>query len=476
MSDDRRHTTRIHWLETLEKYKLDRDRPGSDRYWSPALDTASRDETIALQNAKLESMVPFLFENSGFYRRRFDQLGLIPTDITTIEDLRKWPVVDKAEMIEDLAQYPPYGTYQTIPEDIWSERGWMLFTSSGSTGLPRSFRYSQIDREVWAWANARALYSMGIRKGDCVLLAGGMGPHVWLWGVTCALAKVGVPVLSGAGLTALARANLIDRYKPTVLACTPSYALYLGRIMHDAGMNPIESSIRTLFIAGEPGMGIDRTRHRLHEIWNARLVEFYGCTEAAPHSGGYSCPASTQPGQPVTTHLMEDLQIWELVSAETRLPVPEGERGLTVCTSLSSESSPQLRFLVGDFTTFDYRTCECGRSHVRAVGSFAGRYDDVINLRGIKFLPGQIEAAVKTVPGVGDEFEIILSTEPDGLDVMLVRVEHPDHRTPDSIAAKIAEAIRSECELRSGVEVLAPDTFPKTEFKAKRVRDLRKTM
>src|SRR4029077_11234678 len=209
---------------------------------------------------------------------------------------------------------------------------------------------------------------------------------------------------------------------------------------------------------------------RLEDLWSARLVEFYGCTEVSPHCGGYSCPASRRGPGPVPAHLMEDVQIWELVDAESRRPVAEGARGLTVCTSLNSESSPQLRFLVGDYTVLTSERCACGRTQVRAVGAFAGRADELINLRGVKMYPVQLEAAVRAVPGVGDEYEIVLATTPDGLDVMTARVEHPS----GAIGAQVAREVQARCEIRCDVEVLAPGTLPKTEFKARRIRDTRR--
>ena len=154
MSDDRAARTRGRWLETLARYRRDPDRPGSADYWSPSLDCASRDELRAIQDAKLAALTPFLYENSAFYRRRFDRLGLLPTDLRTVDDLPKWPVVDKTEMMEDLKVTPPFGTYTTHDDALWAARGWMMFSSSGSTGVPRVFRYSHIDRELWAWANA----------------------------------------------------------------------------------------------------------------------------------------------------------------------------------------------------------------------------------------------------------------------------------------------------------------------------------
>ncbi len=461
--------TRQIWLETLERHRRDADAPASEKYWSVSLETCSRDELIAIQNDKLRALTPFLYENSAFYRRRFDRLGLAPTDIRTVDDLGKWPVVDKSEMMEDATENPPYGTYSTIGEAEWADRGWMLFSSSGSTGVPRVFRYTHTDRSYWEWANARALYSMGIRRGDSVFPMVGFGPHVWIWGAMYAFARMGVAAIPGGGMDAEARARAIDRFKPTVIAGTPSYALYLGRTMERLGLDPRGSSVRILFTGGEPAMGIDRTRERLEELWGCRTVEFYGCTEVSPHVGGYSCEASVRPGETTFTHLMEDVQIWELVDPDSRKRVAEGERGLTVCTSLNSESSPQLRFLVGDYTVYDTGACACGRTHVRAMGSFTGRADDLINLRGVKFFPSQVEQAVRSVDGIGDEFEIVLRTNEDGLDVMDLRVEHASGDVADAVGA----AVRSRCEVRVGVEVLPPDTLPKTEFKAKRVRDER---
>ena len=462
--------TRRRWLETLARYQRDPARPGAADYWSPTLDCAPRDELIAIQNAKLAASVPFLYENSAFYRRRFARLGMTPDDLRTVDDLPKWPVIDKAEMMADTLAHPPYGTFTCVDDAIWAERGWMLFASSGSTGTPRVFRYTQFDRAMWAWANARALHAMGFRPGDCALLISGFGPHVWLWGVEAALVLMGIPVIPGGGMDAKARANLIARFQPTTVACTVSYALYLGRVMQELGLDPARSSVGKLFIGGEPGAAIPHTRQRLQDLWGARVVEFYGCTEAAPHVGGFSCPAAETHDQAIVTHLMEDVQVWELIDPDSLQPVADGARGLTVCTNLATEGSPQLRFLVGDYAVFDRRPCACGRTHVRALGGFAGRADDLVNLRGIKMYPAQLEQAVRAVPGVGDEYEVVLAAHDDGLDRMTIRVEHVDA----AVAGAVAASVRTHCEVRVDVEVLAPGSLPRTEFKAKRIRDLRK--
>ena len=171
--------------------------------------------------------------------------------------------------------------------------------------------------------------------------------------------------------------------------------------MQERGLDPAKSSIRILFVGGEPGTGIINTRNRLKNLWGADIKEFYGCTEVSPHAGGYSCSHAELSEEVVATHLMEDIQIWELVDPDSLEPVEEGKQGLTVCTSLNSESSPQLRFNVGDYTTFSTKPCDCGRTHVRAMGSFAGRADDLINLRGIKMYPTQLEQAIRPIPDIG---------------------------------------------------------------------------
>ncbi|MBV8167571.1 MAG: AMP-binding protein [Alphaproteobacteria bacterium] len=459
--------TRRRWLEVMARHQHDPARAATADYWSPTLDCASRDALAAIQQEKLAAAVPFLYENSAFYRRRFARLGMTPDDLTGLDDLPKWPVIDKAEMMDDVLAHPPYGTFTCMDDALWAERGWMLFSSSGSTGTPRVFRYSQRDREMWSWANARALHAMGFRPGDTVFLISGFGPHVWMWGVQNALELMGIPAIPGGGMDAKARAGIIQRFQPTAIACTVSYALYLGRIMQDLGHDPAASSVQKLFIGGEPGAGIPHTRQRLEALWGARVVEFYGCTEAAPHVGGFSCPAVTAAAP--FAHLMEDVQVWETVDPDTRAPVADGQRGLTVCTNLNTESSPQLRFLVGDYTVLNRSPCACGRTHVRALGGFAGRADELINLRGIKMYPVQIEEAVRAVPGVGDEYEIVIAAGADGLDRMTIRIEHGDA----AVGPRVGESVRTHCEVRVDIEVLAPGSLPRTEFKAKRIRDTR---
>ncbi len=469
---------RAAWLAMIQQYQLAPQQPEGGQFWCSRLETISRDELRAIQSDKLRIAVQYAYECIPFYRRKFDRIGLAPGDIRSVDDLRLIPVTTKQEMAQDLAEYSPWGTYTALDDELWVKRGWQIFSSSGTTAQPRSFRYSQFDREIWAWADARAMWAMGFRPGrDSALIAFGYGPHVWLWGVHYAFNLMGIPIVTAGGLDSSARARFIERYRPTILACTPSYALYLATVMRKLGFDPAASSIRYLFCAGEPGYSIPATRRRLEETWQAELHEFYGCTEAAPAAGGYTCAAvAARKEGPVSTHFMDDLQIWEVVD-ENMQALPDGQRGLTVVTNLCSEASPQLRFLVGDYTTLTHEPCVCGRTHSRAVGGMLGRADDMLNVRGVTLFPSSIEDILRGLPMLGQEFAIVLTREHD-LDVLTIQVEVapevPAERHAE-IAALVEREVRSHCELRPVVEVLIQGTLPPTEFKAKRVRDLRQS-
>jgi phenylacetate-CoA ligase len=464
------------WLDTLEYFRRDADRPANDKYWS-SLDTVSRDELRAIHDQKLSAVVRYVYDYIPFYRRKFDRITLRPEDIRSVDDLHLIPITTKAEMADDVSQNPPWGTFTAVDDEAWRQRGWQAFATSGTTGQPRLFRYTELDRSLWAWGNARAMWAMGFRPGrDSALLAFGYGPHVWLWGVHYALNLMRIPIVTAGGLDTRTRARYIDQYKPTILACSPSYALYLASVMREMGIDPETSSVRRLFCAGEPGFSVPGTRRRLEETWKADLHEFYGCTEAAPAAGGYTCTevVAHKKGPP-STHLMADTHIWETVAPDTLQPVQRGQRGLSVVTNLFSEASPQLRFLVGDFTTLDSRRCECGRTQGRAAGGFLGRADDMLSIRGITLFPSAIEDAVRRVGELAEEFQIVVSSDRD-LDVLTVKVEpRPGvsagrHQT---LVKLVETEIISRCEVRPNIEMVPAGTLPKTEFKAKRVQDLR---
>ncbi len=465
---------RHRWLSTVERYRRAPHAPDDARMWSRSLETAGHDELRAIQDEKLRAAVAYAYECIPFYRRRFDAVGLSPADIGSVDDLTLIPLTTKQDMAADLAEHPPWGSYTAVDDTVWTDRGWQTFLTSGTTTGPRAFRYTAFDRRTWEWANARAMWAMGFRPGrDAAMIAFGYGPHVWLWGVHYAMNLMGIPIVTAGGLSSEMRARLIESARPTILAATPSYALYLAKLMREMGIDPADSSVRQLFCAGEPGLSVPATRARLERVWGASLHEFYGCTEAAPTAGAFSCAEITaDKDATVSMHVADDTHIWEAVDPATGQPVADGARGISVVTNLLSEASPQLRFVVGDYTALTREPCSCGRTSTRALGGFAGRADDMLNVRGVTLFPVSVEDAVRSVAGLGDEFAIEISTENE-LDVLTVRVEVMPGRDEQVLAADVAREVRARCELRPVVEVLAAGTLPPTERKARRVTDLR---
>lgn len=469
----RRLSSHERWTAVLRKFSRGLKQPKSKRYWAPEYETAARAKVRDIQEEKLAALLPYLYEHSPFYRGKFRAAKLRPEDVKSLDHLVKVPITDKQEMAEDVTAHPPWGTYTPIDDRIWRERGWMVFSTSGTTAVPRSFRYTQLDCELWAITSARALYAMGIRAGDSMLTCSTYNPHVFFWSVHYALNLMGVAVIPG-GVPTERRAQLIDLYRPTLLATTPSYSLHLADAMRRLGLDPAASSISKVVCGAEPASGIPTTRRRIEQTWRAQLHDVYGCTEAVPAGWAFTCEQGLS-AQPVSTHVQEDLQVWETVDPDTQEPVAKGERGLTVVTNLNSEGSPQLRFLVGDFTILDHDRCVCGRTFARARAGFCGRADDMLNIRGLKLFPSAVEEIIRGFDMLGDEFQIVLGSE-GATDTFTIVAE-----IREAIADSAAEELRTRlvgevvrrCELRPRVELAPPGTLPKTEFKARRVIDRR---
>jgi phenylacetate-CoA ligase len=460
----------------LAKFARAMREPASKRHWAPQFECASRERIREIQEEKLAVMIPYLYEHSPFYRAKFKASKLKPADIRTLTDLPKIPVTTKDEMARDVAAHRPWGTYTPIDDQTWRKRGWMIFSTSGTTATPRSFRYTALDAELWATTSARALYAMGVRAGDSALTCTNYNPHVFFWSIHHAFNLMKVAVVPG-GVPTERRLQMLDLYRPTILVATPSYSLHLAGAMREAGDDPAANSITKVICGGEPASGIASTRRRIEETWNAELHDVYGCTEAVPAGWAYTCREGLK-RDPVATHVQEDLQIWELVDPDTFEPVPPGARGLTVVTNLNSEGSPQLRFLVGDFATFDYGKCACGRTFARARGGFNGRADDMLNIRGLKLFPSVIEEIVRGFDALGNEFQIVLETE-GVMDVFTIVVETSapvDETHAGELRALLEAEIIRQCELRPRIQISAPGTLPRTEFKARRVIDRRRVL
>lgn len=465
------------FLALVRQHAVPYDRPQTDRIFAPAYECASRAEIHALQGQRIRLAYRYLFERSSFYRRKFQAAGLGPDSIQGRDDLPKIPVTHREEWLEDQLAHPPYGTFSPLSEEAWLERGWMLFTTSGTTAaMPRVFRHTTFDRDMWTWHGARALHAMGVRRGDIAINCFGYGTSVAFWGLHYALNHLGIPVIPGGGSSTERRAFFVESYRPTVLLCTPSYASYLGNAMKDAGKDPAKSSVRLLVCAGEPGPCVPATKARIEELWGAKVNDDFGSTEVAMSPFGYTCQEQVnRPDGQVDVHLMEDVYAPEILDPDTWKPVPPGTRGVLVVSNLFSEAQPILRYVMGDWATLSEEPCPCGRTHARVVGGLQGRADQLIKIRGLMFFPAVLEDALRRQPQLGDEFRVEIVRERD-LDEVRATVEMKPEVPPEQHEAERRQVERS-LKGALGIEVLvslAPyGSLPRAEFKAKRLFDRR---
>lgn len=441
--------------------------PGSERFWSPELDTLPRAETRELQSQKVAAAYKYLWHCSDYYRRKFERAGLDVNSVQDLSDLPKVPLTHPAEWIDDQAQTPPWGTFSPVGEDEWADRGWMLFSTSGTTASkPRLFRHTVFDRDQLAWQGARALYAMGVRRGDIAFNCFAYGTSVAFWGLHYALNHMGIPVVSGGGASTERRAQLIRTAHPTVVLGTPSYLLHLGRELARNGGPPL--SVRRLVAAGEVGASLPGTRARLEALWGARVHDDFGCTEVAMSPLGYSCEAD-QESEGRSPHLLEDQYYVEAISPDSWSPVADGHPGVLVVSNLFSEATPILRYVMGDFVTLSEEPCACGRSHRRALGGLRGRHDDVVKVKGLKFYPATFEDAVRSLAGAHDEYRVEVDRLGD-LDIVRITLEVGPHgpSKPD-----VARSLRVQLGIEVELNLVPVGTLPRPEAKVKRFFDHR---
>lgn len=468
---------RVRWRNLVRHYCIGYERPQSDDCWVAELEQASRAQLHKIQSEKISLAYRYLWQCSGFYRRKFEEAGLGPESIRGLEDLPRIPLTHREEWLEDQQRNPPWGTFSPLRHEDWLERGWMFFTTSGTTAaFPRVFRHTTFDRDIWTYLGARGLHSMGIRRGDIAINCFSYGTSVAFWGMHYSLNHMGIPVISGGGASTDRRILFIQNYRPTVLMCTPSYALYLGHAMEDAGLSPRDSSIRIVVASGEPGACVPATKSRVEELWGAQMHDHFGCTEVAMPPLGYSCTYQVcRQNGPVETHIMEDAYVAEALDPDTYQPVPEGTPGILVVSNLYSEAQPILRYVMGDWITMTTTPCGCGRTHKRAVGGLRGRNDKLIKIRGLMFFPAAIEDAIRSLPEVGDEFRVVIDRVAD-MDQVHAKVEPGGEwteRDPRELAARVARALKGTLGVRVDVEVVPAGSLPRAEHKADRLSDTR---
>jgi len=384
-----------------------------------------------------------------------------------MEDVRKVPKVEKAMMRTIQCKDPfPYGDALCVPLDEVTE----FRQTSGTTGQPIYQPDTWQDWEWWSECWSTLLWAQGYRPHDRVFLPFGYNVFVAFWAGHYASEKIGCETIPGGVLDTKSRILKIQELKATAMMATPTYVLGMADTARKMSLNPpTDLGIRKITCAGEPGGLVPATKKRMEEAWGAKVFDHAGATEIG--AWGFEC--SCQPGG---LHVNEAMFLTELEDIETGEPITEpGRRGKMIITALDRYAQPCIRFDSKDILEFTDLKCDCGRTFKIAMGGVVGRSDDITKVKGVLLAPSAIEDVVRSFPGIGDEFEVIVDKRGD-VDHILLKIEVTKEAASsvDELRAKLLTELRLKTNLGYEIEVYDWGTLPRYEVKARRFKDLRK--
>ena len=430
-------------------------------YLHPEFEKLTRSEIEALQTERLKKTVRQCM-NSEFYRRRFAESHIDPDDIRSLSDLSRIPFTTK----QDLRDSYPFGM-SAVP----LSRVVRLHSSSGTTGTPTVILHTQRDLDEWANAVARCLYMVGLRPGDIFQNSSGYGMFTGGLGFQYGAERLGMLTVPAAAGNTKRQIKFITDFGTTALHAIPSYAGRLYEVMEEMGIDPRrDTHLRTLIIGAEPHS--EEQRRRIEQMLGVKAYNSFGMSEMCGPGVAFEC--TEQNG----LHIWEDYYIVEIVDPMTLEPVPEGEVGELVLTTINREAMPLLRYRTRDLTRILPGECPCGRHHLR-LDRMKGRSDDMIILKGVNIFPIQIETVLMQFAELGNDYLITLTNE-EANDLMTVEVElnafSDDYRRLQVLTKEITRQLKDEILITPVVRLVSEGSLPKQEGKAVRVRDLRKTL
>ncbi len=439
---------------------------GSGTYWNPVLETLPRERIEALQLKKFRRVLEWAYHNSPFYRRLYRDAGLEPGDIKEFGDIRKVPKTDKGMLREVQARPPfPYGDILAVPlSDITEFR-----QTSGTTGTPVYQAETWQDWEWWSECWAYILYAQGYRDTDRVFLPFGYNIFVAFWAGHYGAEKIGCEVVPGGVLDTEARILKMKEIRCTAFMATPTYVLGMADTARRMGIDPAkELAVSRITCAGEPGASIPTTKKRIEEAWGAPVYDHIGATEI----GAWSYECTFQPGG---LHVNEPFFLVEIEDLETGEPIVEpGRNGRMVITALDRVAKPCIRFDSKDVIRWADYTCECGRTFRLIDGGVVGRTDDITKVKGVLLAPTAIEEVVRSVPELGNDYQVTVSKKGDIDDILLEIELLPQCASgKEEVLGRLKDLLRVKVNLGFKIVVHPFGTLPRYEVKAKRFKDLR---
>ena len=432
-------------------------------YYQPDIETMSREDLEALQLERLQALVKRVYQKIPFYKESFDKAGINPEDIKSLADLTKLPFTVK----QDMRDAYPFGLFAVPRKDVVR-----VHCSSGTTGTATVVGYTQKDLENWGDCFARALYGAGCGSDSTLQIAYGYGLFTGGLGAHNGGERAGCTVLPMSTGNTKRQVRLMKDFDVDCLCCTPSYALNIAEVAQEEGYDIHEFPIHAGILGAEPCS--EATRAEIEQKMGIQVYDIYGLSEVM--GPGVACECEKQHG----LHVCEDQFIIEILDPKTLQPVPDGEWGEVVFTTLCKECSPLVRYRTRDISRILVGECECGRTF-RRMDRIAGRTDDMMILRGVNVFPSQIEEETVSFPEIAPQYQLILTTK-GTLDHAELRVEtvpefpFDEIRRLEKLKKDLQKALKENLQIAVDVKIVEPKTIERAEGKAKRIIDMRENL
>lgn len=430
-------------------------------FYQPEIETMLREELEKLQLERLKALVARVSEDIPFYKESFAKAGVSAEDITSLSDLQKFPFTMK----QDMRDAYPFGMF-AVPQSQVAR----IHCSSGTTGTATVVGYTQEDLNRWGDCFARFLHAAGCDENATIQVAYGYGLFTGGLGAHYGGERAGCTVLPMSTGNTKRQVRLMHDFGVDALCCTPSYALNIADVAIEEGFNPAEDfKIKAAILGAEPCS--EAMRKEIEEKLGVQVYDIYGLSEIM--GPGVACECEMQHG----LHVCEDQFIIEIIDPKTLEPVPDGEWGEVVFTTLCKDCSPLVRYRTRDISRILVDECECGRTF-RRMDRIAGRTDDMMILRGVNVFPSQIEEEIVSFPEITAQYQLILTTK-GTLDHVELQVETvPDFpfdevRRLEKLKRNLEKALKDNLQIAVDVKIVEPKTLERSEGKAKRIVDLR---
>ncbi len=431
--------------------------------WNPENECMETGALRRLQFARLKNLVERVYTNVPFYKKKFDEAGIRPADVKSLEDLAKLPFTSK----DDLRDTYPYGLL-AVPQDEIVE----IHMSSGTTGTPVVDAYTQRDMDDWAEGMARTLSGAGATRNDTIQNAYGYGLFTGGLGTHYGAQRIGATVIPVSSGNTEKQLMLMRDFNSTLFTCTPSYALYMAEQARELGIDPRGFHTRAGCFGAEPWS--ENMRKEIEAAWDIKAYDIYGLTEITGPGVAFECEA--QYGM----HVNEDLWFPEIIDPATGKPLPDGEKGELVITTITKEGTPLIRYRTRDITFIIPEACGCGRT-TRRIHRLFGRTDDLLIIRGVNVFPSQIEHALIGIEGVDPNYLIVVDRSAQThLDEVELHVEvnvagfSDETKDIERLRSQIEATMKSKLGIHLKVKLVEPKSIERSIGKAKRVIDRRK--